>query len=71
MTTEDGYYKLVNPDDYADIFREIYSDDDKNQVVVMVTAMADIIFYDDEKFFNFIDIRHEKVDAIGDDEYFR
>ncbi|MDE7400093.1 MAG: DUF1851 domain-containing protein, partial [Oscillospiraceae bacterium] len=64
-TTEDGYYKLVNPDDYADIFWKIYGGDDKNQVVVMVTAMADIIFFDNEGFFNFIDIRHEVCDAIG------
>ncbi|MDE7398152.1 MAG: DUF1851 domain-containing protein [Oscillospiraceae bacterium] len=69
-TTEDGYYKLVNPDDYADIFREIYGGSDKNPVVLFVTAMADIIFYDDDRYFNLVDIRHEKVDAIGDDEYF-
>ena len=66
-TTEDGYYKLVNPDDYADIFREIYGGSDKNPVVLFVTAMADIIFYDDDRYFNLVDIRHEKVKTIGDD----
>lgn len=66
-TTEDGYYKLVNPDDYADIFWEIYGDEeyDTDPVVVMMTAMADIIFFTSRGYFCYIDVRHEKWDVIG------
>ena len=66
-TTEDGYYKLVNPDNYADIFWEIYGDEeyDCDPVVVMVTAMADIIFFTSKGRFCYINIRHEKWDVIG------
>lgn len=66
-TTQDGYYKLVNPDDYVDIFWEIYGDKgyDTDPIVVMVTAMADIIFFTSRGYFCYIDVRHEKWDVIG------
>ena len=70
-TTEDGYYKLVNPDDYADILGEIYDlDDDEDPVVVMVTGMADIIIYeiyDNHGQFIYIDLRHQKCGGVGRD----
>lgn len=69
-TTEDGYYKVVNPEDYIDIIGEIYSGVDDEPTVLFVTGMADIIIYDNEGYYIYVDIRHQKCDAIGDDEYF-
>lgn len=70
-TTEDGYYKLVNPDDYVDILGEIYKlEDDEDPVVVMVTGMADIIIYeiyDNHGQFIYIDLRHQKCGGVGRD----
>ncbi|MCI8409081.1 MAG: hypothetical protein HFJ09_07410 [Lachnospiraceae bacterium] len=51
-----------------DIIDEIYSVEDDKSTVVFVTGMADIIVYDNEGYY--IDIRHQKSDEIGDDEYF-
>ncbi|MDE7399801.1 MAG: DUF1851 domain-containing protein [Oscillospiraceae bacterium] len=78
-TTEDGYYKIVNPDDYADIWEDLFENaEDAGTVVVMVTAMADLIFYDSSTlnstlFYDnnsmlcYADIRHQNVHAICDD----
>ena len=66
-TTEDGYYKLVNPDDYADILEDLFEVvEDTYPVIVMVTAMADLIFYDDGMLC-YADIRHQKIKTIGPD----
>ena len=70
-TTEDGYYKLVNPDDYIDIIGEIYGGEHDNvavtdeAAVVFATGMADVILYDNDGFFIYVNVRHEKCGAIG------
>ena len=70
-TTEDGYYKIVNPDDYIDIIGEIY-DGEHDEVavvdeatVVFATGMADVILYDNEGYFIYVNVRHQKCGAIG------
>lgn len=66
-STEDGYFKIVNPDDFIDIVDEIYDGEEDEPIAVLVTGMADIIVYDNEGYFTYIDIRHQQCGIIGND----
>lgn len=66
-TTEDGYYKIVNPDDYIDVIDEIYYGEGDEPIVIFTTSMADVIVYDNEGCFLYINLRHEICGVIGDE----
>ncbi len=62
-STENGYYKIVNPDDYEDIIKDIY-ECGFEPTVIFATSMADLIFCDNSDYFWYADIRHQKSDVV-------
>ena len=45
-TMVDGYLKIVNPDDYAEVLEEAYKSVYKNPVVMFTTGMSDLIVWE-------------------------
>ena len=42
----DGYLKVVNPDDFVELLKEIYNPVFKNPVVMFATGMSDLIIWE-------------------------
>ncbi len=63
--TADGYLKVINPDEYYDELNKVFSSYDKNIVPVFVTGMADIIAINNNKYFLYVNVRHQVCDIVG------
>lgn len=65
---EDGYFKIINPNDYIDLIPDLYEvDEDELAVPIFATGMGDIIICDQNEYFTLIDIRHQSLEVIGKD----
>lgn len=63
---EDGYFKILNPNDYIDLIPDLYEmDEDESAIPIFGTGMGDIIFCDQKEYFILIDIRHQNLEMIG------
>ena len=63
---EDGYFKIINPEDYIDLIPDLYEmDEDELAIPIFGTGMGDIIFCDQKENFILIDIRHQNLEVIG------
>lgn len=56
-TIADGYLKIVNPDDFEQSLREIYSPVYKNPVVMFATGLSDLIIWENN-YTILLDLRH-------------
>ena len=67
-TLRDGYLKIVNPDDFAELLTGTYqltsTASTAPPVVLFATAMCDLLIWEDG-FLTRIDYRHGQTEAIG------
>ena len=59
-STFNGYFKIVNPDDYQTLLEETYIMP-FNDIPVFITGMGDIITCDNMGSFSIVDYRHQRV----------
>jgi len=63
----EGYLKVVNPDDYADLLADTYqltSGQAAPPVVLFATAMCDLLIWEDG-FLTRVDYRHGQTEVLG------
>lgn len=60
----DGYFKVINPDDYAKLINESYFRG-KYAIPILVTALAEIITWEEGEFIGKIDYPHGVFHLIG------
>ena len=67
-TFRDGYLKVVNPDDYADLLTDTYqltsTPASAPPVVLFATAMGDLLIWEDD-FLTQVDYRHGDTRIVG------
>ncbi len=61
-----GYFKVINPDDYIAFVRESYFE--KNCIPLLATALGDIIVWEREKYLYMIFYRYNDFDCVDTDE---
>lgn len=61
-----GYFKVINPDDYIEFVRESYFE--KNCIPLLITALGDIIVWEREKYLYAIFYRYNDFDCVDTDE---
>ncbi|MCD7742143.1 MAG: DUF1851 domain-containing protein [Ruminococcus sp.] len=62
-TIMDGYLKIINPDEYADIFNNSYYRSDV-AIPIIVTAFGDIITWEKNKYVGIVQYRYGKSDLM-------
>ncbi|WP_413785453.1 T6SS immunity protein Tdi1 domain-containing protein [Cytobacillus sp. IB215316] len=69
---KNGYLRVINPDDFKEILLNTYEDDDLDlSIPLFITAMGDILVWDNEYLLKFNYRRNEvKVIAAGFDYFF-
>lgn len=65
-TFQQGYFKVINPDDYIEFVRESYFE--KNCIPLLITALGDIIVWEREKYLCTIFYRYNDFDCVDTDE---
>ena len=67
-TFRDGYLKIVNPDDYADVLADTYqltsTPAPAPPVVLFATAMGDLLIWEDD-FLTRVDYRHGQTEIVA------
>lgn len=58
-----GYFKVINPDDYIEFVRESYFE--KNCIPLLITALGDIIVWERNEFIYILLYRYNDFDGIA------
>lgn len=58
-----GFLKLINPDDYSDFVKKSYFE--KNCIPLLVTALGDIIVWEENAYFFIIQYRYNNFSALA------
>ena len=58
-----GYFKVINPDDYVEFVRESYFE--KNCIPLLITALGDIIVWERNEFIYILLYRYNDFDGIA------
>ena len=62
-TFHQGYFKVIQPDDYIEFVRESYFE--KNCIPLLATALGDIIFWERNEFIYILLYRYNDFDGIS------
>ena len=65
-TFQQGYFKVISPDDYIEFVRESYFE--KNCIPLLATALGDIIVWEREKCLCIVFYRYNDFDCVDTDE---
>ena len=60
-----GYFKIINPDEYIEFVRESYFE--KNCIPLLVTALGDIIVWERKKYLYLLFYRYNNFDCLDTD----
>ncbi len=58
-----GFLKLINPDDYSDFVKKSYFE--KNCIPLLITALGDIIVWEENAYFFIIQYRYNNFSALA------
>ncbi len=58
-----GYFKTINPDDYIEFVRKSYFE--KNCIPLLITALGDIIVWEENAYFFIIQYRYNNFSALA------
>ena len=58
-----GFLKLINPDDYSDFVKKSYFE--KNCIPLLITALGDIIAWEENAYFFIIQYRYNNFSALA------
>jgi hypothetical protein len=62
-----GYLKIVNPDDYSNLYRESFSGVKSTDYVIATTAFGDLLTWVDNDSIELLDFRHQRIEIINGD----
>ena len=62
-TIMDGYLKIINPDEYDEVFKDSYFASDV-AIPIIVTAFGDIITWEENKYVGIVQYRYGKSDLM-------
>lgn len=61
-TFQQGYFKVINPDDYIEFVRESYFE--KNCIPLLVTSFGDILFWEKKEYLSLVRYRYGNFDYL-------